>query len=106
MIEKRTDEALRRLTDLRCNPMSLRERVVDGLLEAALEGNEEKAFSMSDRIYIGKLLAFLVPAGVVTREMLEKGVTDTMMYFDDLKIEYPKVRREEWLPCATCGARH
>ena len=88
------DEALKRLTDLRCVPLSLRERVVDGVLLAALEGTEEKPFAAKDRMMIAKLLSFIVPAGVVTREMLEKGVIDVMMLFEDLKADYPRADKE------------
>ena len=74
--------------------MSLRERVVDALFMAALEGTEEKPFTTTDRMLIAKLLALAVPAGVVTREMLEKGVIDVMMFFDDIKSDYPRADKE------------
>jgi hypothetical protein len=95
------EEALRRFTEMRCVPMSLRERVVDGILLAALEqvpevvANNAK-FKSALTVYksVGKCMSYLVPAGVVTRAQLEKGITDVMLLFNDLKTDFPKADQQ------------
>ena len=80
-----TGEALRRLCEMRCEPLTLRGRCVEGVLMAATESEK-----MSERMQIAKLLLTLVPARVVTREMLVEGVAGVMAAFDDIRMDAPR----------------
>jgi len=80
-----TGEALRRLCEMRCEPLALRGRCVEGVLMAATESEK-----MSERMQIAKLLLTLVPARVVTREMLVEGVAGVMAAFDDIRMDAPR----------------
>ena len=77
---------MRRLTEIRCVPLSLRGRVVDGIFMAALE----QTTNLPERMLVGKLLSSLVPAGIVTRAQLIAGVTEVMSSFAELKTDFPK----------------
>lgn len=79
-------EALRRLTEMRVVPLSLRSFVVGAALQGALDST-----AFAERSRVGKLLAALVPAKVLTRAMLNEGVTAWMAGWADHKEDCPKI---------------
>lgn len=73
--------------------MSLRERIVECIFNATVLGRTNgEMFKMGDRFKIGKVMALLVPSRILTRDMLYKGVSSFMQFFDDYRTDYPTVR--------------
>ena len=81
-------EALLRFSELRCEPLALREFVVVGALEAALEFAQD----LSKQMRVGKALSLLVPARILSRALLVSGVALVMANIDSLRVDFPKVR--------------
>ena len=80
-----TVEALRRLAELRCAPLSLRGHAVDEVLMAATESSK-----LGERMQVAKVLLTLVPAKVVTRDMLVAAVARVCASFDDIRVDAPR----------------
>ena len=82
-------EALLRFSELRCAPMSLRQHIVAGALEAGLELAPSPKADLGKLMKIGRVLCLLVPARIVTREHLQAGVVAVMSNLAGLRLDFP-----------------
>jgi len=78
-------EALRRLSAMNCNPVSLRTIAVEETILSATETDK-----LGERMQIAKVLLTLVPAKIVTRDMLITAVSTVCSLFDDIRVDAPK----------------
>ena len=78
-------EALRRLSAMNCNPVSLRTIAVEETILSATETDK-----LGERMQIAKVLLTLVPARIVTRDMLITAVSTVCSLFDDIRVDAPK----------------
>ena len=78
-------EALRRLSAMNCNPVSLRTIAVEETILSATETDK-----LGERMQIAKVLLTLVPAKIVTRDMLISAVSTVCSLFDDIRVDAPK----------------
>jgi hypothetical protein len=78
-------EAVLRLGEMAARPLTLRVKAVEEVLRAATETGK-----LLERMQIAKVLLSLVPAKVVTRDMLIAAVTRISVLLDDLRMDAPK----------------
>ncbi len=78
-------EALRRLAGMNCNPVSLRTLAIEETILSATETDK-----LGERMQIAKVLLTLVPAKIVTRDMLITAVSTVCSLFEDIRVDAPK----------------
>ena len=70
---------------MNCNPVSLRTIAVEETILSATETDK-----LGERMQIAKVLLTLVPAKIVTRDMLITAVSTVCSLFDDIRVDAPK----------------
>jgi len=78
-------EALRRLAVMNCNPVSLRTLAIEETILSATETDK-----LGERMQIAKVLLTLVPAKIVSRDMLITAVSTVCSLFEDIRVDAPK----------------
>ncbi len=78
-------EALRRFGEIAARPLALRSHAVGEILAAAMETEK-----LGERMQLAKVALSLVPARVVSRQMLCDGIAAFSSAFDDLRLDAGK----------------